>query len=214
MLGRKATTSSCPTAPVFPRACRKHRHVRPQRRRAARSSRRRTPETSGNMSSRMHGPHRRPSVALQTCAFFSSPAGRQSPVCARPPFPDDARGMSPSDTAKRPPESRPSPETPRLRLWSAHASPARTFPRDSSGKIRARYLPASRPTRAAPRRSPAFQIFTLRQSLPPPSPMDKAKESAAVGDSRRRPPSLPRLPPCSPLPQAARLPSAHVPPSR
>lgn len=58
--------------------------------------------------------------------------------------------------------------------------------RGSSGKSRARSLPASRPTRAAPRRSPAFQIFTLRQSLPPPSPMDKAKESAAVGDSHRR----------------------------
>lgn len=60
------------------------------------------------------------------------------------------------------------------------------FRRGSSGKNRARSLPASRPTRAAPRRSPAFQIFTLRQSLPPPSPMDKAKESAAVGDSHRR----------------------------
>lgn len=46
----------------------------------------RPPETSGNMSSCMHGPHRRPSAPLPTSAVFSSPAGCTSPFCARPPF--------------------------------------------------------------------------------------------------------------------------------
>ena len=50
--------------------------------------------------------HARPApqapVAPPTAAAFSSPAGCTSPVCARPPFPDDARGFPPQNDANPP----------------------------------------------------------------------------------------------------------------
>ena len=98
----------------------------------------RPPETSGNMSSRMHGLHRRPSAPLPTSAVFSSPAGCTSPFCACPRLLDDARGVLPSRHCKAPPGVSPIPGD------AAPSSLERTCLPSSDVSA------AARPTKAAP----------------------------------------------------------------
>lgn len=127
------------------------------------------------------GPRRSPDLRVFLISYWTP-----VPRLRTSPFQMTHAACSPPDTAKRP-RSLAHPRRRRAFASGAHMPPLRgRFRRGLSDESRARSLSASRPARAAPRRSPAFQIFTLRQSLPPPSPMDKAKESAAVGDSHRR----------------------------